>query len=117
MKPRFPLNSWPECAGTIVSATYVVACRRSGRYVLHAAGPRRIWPHSCVRCRPDVPLLWVGLGSNLLVRDGGIRGVVVATAGAFTRIERRSQSRIYCRGRRAVRAHRQAMRQMGTGAR
>jgi UDP-N-acetylmuramate dehydrogenase len=44
----------------------------------------------------DVPVYWVGLGSNLLVRDGGIRGVVVATAGAFTRIERRSQSRIYC---------------------
>ncbi|HEY2419129.1 MAG TPA: UDP-N-acetylmuramate dehydrogenase [Steroidobacteraceae bacterium] len=45
---------------------------------------------------PDVPVYWVGLGSNLLVRDGGIRGVVVATAGAFTRIERRSQSRVYC---------------------
>lgn len=26
------------------------------------------------------PLTWVGLGSNLLVRDGGVRGVVVATA-------------------------------------
>jgi UDP-N-acetylmuramate dehydrogenase len=43
-----------------------------------------------------VPVYWVGLGSNLLVRDGGIRGVVVAAAGAFTRIERRSQSRVYC---------------------
>ena len=28
----------------------------------------------------DVPVFWVGLGSNLLVRDGGIRGVVVAGA-------------------------------------
>ncbi len=45
---------------------------------------------------PDVPVVWVGLGSNLLVREGGIRGVVIATPGAFTRIERRSQSRIYC---------------------
>ena len=44
----------------------------------------------------NVPVYWVGLGSNLLVRDGGIRGAVVATAGAFTRIERRSQSRVYC---------------------
>jgi UDP-N-acetylmuramate dehydrogenase len=43
----------------------------------------------------EVPLYWVGLGSNLLVRDGGIRGVVVSTPGAFTRIERRSQTRIY----------------------
>ncbi len=44
----------------------------------------------------QVPVAWVGLGSNLLVREGGIRGVVIATAGAFTRIERRSQNRIYC---------------------
>ena len=26
------------------------------------------------------PLLWIGLGSNLLVRDGGVRGTVVSTA-------------------------------------
>jgi UDP-N-acetylmuramate dehydrogenase len=45
---------------------------------------------------PDVKLYWVGLGSNLLVREGGMRGVVIATPGAFTRIERRSQTRIYC---------------------
>ncbi len=45
---------------------------------------------------PDVTLYWVGLGSNLLVREGGIRGVVIATPGAFTRIERRSHTRVYC---------------------
>ena len=45
---------------------------------------------------PQIPVYWVGLGSNLLVRDGGIRGVVIATPGAFTRIERRSQTRVYC---------------------
>ena len=45
---------------------------------------------------PEVTLFWVGLGSNLLVREGGIRGVVIATPGAFTRIERRSPTRIYC---------------------
>ena len=44
----------------------------------------------------DVTLFWVGLGSNLLVREGGIRGVVIATPGAFTRIERRAHNRIYC---------------------
>jgi UDP-N-acetylmuramate dehydrogenase len=44
----------------------------------------------------EVPVYWVGLGTNLLVREGGVRGVVIATPGAFTRIERRSQSRIYC---------------------
>jgi UDP-N-acetylmuramate dehydrogenase len=29
----------------------------------------------------DEPLYWLGLGSNLLVRDGGIRGTVIATSG------------------------------------
>jgi UDP-N-acetylmuramate dehydrogenase len=44
----------------------------------------------------SVPVYWVGLGTNLLVREGGIRGVVIATPGAFTRIERRSQSTVHC---------------------
>jgi UDP-N-acetylmuramate dehydrogenase len=45
---------------------------------------------------PEVPVCWVGLGSNLLVREGGIRGVVIGTPGAFTRIDRRAQTRVYC---------------------
>jgi UDP-N-acetylmuramate dehydrogenase len=36
---------------------------------------------------PVTPLLWVGLGSMLLVRDGGIRGVVIATARALGQVE------------------------------
>ena len=43
---------------------------------------------------PDVPLLWIGLGSNLLVRDGGIRGAVIATHGALGALERLSATRI-----------------------
>ena len=31
-----------------------------------------------------LPVLWLGLGSNLLVRDGGIRGVVIATQKTLT---------------------------------
>ncbi len=31
----------------------------------------------------DEPLTWLGLGSNLLIRDGGIRGSVIATHGAL----------------------------------
>jgi UDP-N-acetylmuramate dehydrogenase len=42
----------------------------------------------------DVPLLWIGLGSNLLVRDGGIRGAVVSTHGALGALERLSATRI-----------------------
>ncbi len=29
------------------------------------------------------PIYWLGLGSNLLVRDGGVRGTVIATSGAL----------------------------------
>lgn len=32
---------------------------------------------------PVIPVYWVGLGSNLLVRDGGIRGAVICTAGTL----------------------------------
>jgi UDP-N-acetylmuramate dehydrogenase len=34
----------------------------------------------------DEPLFWLGLGSNLLVRDGGIRGTVIATSGLLNEI-------------------------------
>ena len=34
------------------------------------------------------PVFWLGLGSNLLVRDGGIPGVVIAAAGIFKDLER-----------------------------
>ena len=37
---------------------------------------------------PEVPVTWVGLGSNLLVRDGGIRGVVVSVHGILNALER-----------------------------
>jgi UDP-N-acetylmuramate dehydrogenase len=43
---------------------------------------------------PTVPLLWIGLGSNLLVRDGGVRGVVVSLHGALGTLERLSATRI-----------------------
>ena len=39
------------------------------------------------RLRTDEPLLMVGLGSNLLVRDGGYSGTMVFTHGALNRLE------------------------------
>jgi UDP-N-acetylmuramate dehydrogenase len=42
----------------------------------------------------DVAPLWIGLGSNLLVRDGGIRGAVISTHGALGSLERLSANRI-----------------------
>ncbi|MBD3669365.1 MAG: UDP-N-acetylmuramate dehydrogenase [Gammaproteobacteria bacterium] len=36
----------------------------------------------------DEPLFWLGLGSNLLVRDGGIRGTVILTTNLLAEMER-----------------------------
>ena len=66
---------------------------------------------------PDLPLLWIGLGSNLLVRDGGVRGAVIATHGALGPLERISATRIHAGAGRALRAHRAAMREVGPGPR
>lgn len=38
----------------------------------------------------DEPLIWLGLGSNVLVRDGGVRGTVIATSGALRGLSRLS---------------------------
>jgi UDP-N-acetylmuramate dehydrogenase len=40
------------------------------------------------------PLFWLGLGSNLLVRDGGIRGVVIDTTG-LDRLEQAGTNTLY----------------------
>ena len=42
-----------------------------------------------------LPLLWIGLGSNLLVRDGGVRGAVISMNGTLGSLERISATRIY----------------------
>jgi UDP-N-acetylmuramate dehydrogenase len=69
----------------------------------HAGGPADLFftPRdimdlaSFVRQYPqEAPLLWIGLGSNLLVRDGGIRGAVICTHGALGALERHSATRI-----------------------
>jgi UDP-N-acetylmuramate dehydrogenase len=43
----------------------------------------------------DAPVYWVGLGSNLLVRDGGIAGVVVSTQGTLDRLQRAGPDLVY----------------------
>ena len=44
---------------------------------------------------PQVPVLWIGLGSNLLVRDGGFRGAVIMTHGALGSLARASESGVH----------------------
>jgi UDP-N-acetylmuramate dehydrogenase len=45
--------------------------------------------------RHDEPLLLVGLGSNLLVRDGGFDGTVVFTHGALGALRREADGSVY----------------------
>lgn len=40
-------------------------------------------------------LLWLGLGSNTLVRDAGFRGTVIATQGVMSQLERRENNCVY----------------------
>jgi len=44
---------------------------------------------------PATEILWVGLGSNLLVRDGGFRGQVIAPLNALKRIELQLDGNLY----------------------
>jgi UDP-N-acetylmuramate dehydrogenase len=44
---------------------------------------------------PGTEVLWAGLGSNLLVRDGGFRGVVIATHGALSGMARDGERGIH----------------------
>ncbi len=41
------------------------------------------------------PVFWLGLGSNLLVADGGIRGTVICTSGVLNDIKSIDETRIY----------------------
>ena len=36
----------------------------------------------------EMPIFWLGVGSNLLVRDGGLRGVVISATGILRNLER-----------------------------
>lgn len=42
----------------------------------------------------DEPLIWLGLGSNVLIRDGGVRGTVIAVHGALNRLGRSTETLI-----------------------
>ena len=69
----------------------------------HVGGPAEIFfnPHdredlaAFLRAAPpDVPIHWIGLGSNLLVRDGGLRGIVISTHGTLDALERLSETQV-----------------------
>ncbi|WP_288486635.1 UDP-N-acetylmuramate dehydrogenase [uncultured Novosphingobium sp.] len=47
---------------------------------------------------PSVPVMALGLGSNMIVRDGGVPGVVVRLGKAFARVERVDEVTLRCGG-------------------
>jgi UDP-N-acetylmuramate dehydrogenase len=44
---------------------------------------------------PGEPVLWLGLGSNVLVPDSGFPGTVIQTQGCLTRMERRGETGLF----------------------
>ena len=63
----------------------------------------------------ELAITFVGLGSNLLVRDGGLPGIVIGMQGTLDALERIGETRVLRGGRRDLRAHRPAVPQVGTG--
>src|SRR3990170_236262 len=47
---------------------------------------------------PDVPVMALGLGSNMIVRDGGVPGVVVRLGKPFAKISRLGPTTVECGG-------------------
>ncbi len=47
---------------------------------------------------PDVPVMALGLGSNMIVRDGGVPGVVVRLGKPFAKIDRVDSVTLRCGG-------------------
>lgn len=47
---------------------------------------------------PSVPVMGLGLGSNLIVRDGGVPGVVVRLGKAFAQVEQVRETDLACGG-------------------
>jgi UDP-N-acetylmuramate dehydrogenase len=47
---------------------------------------------------PETPVMALGLGSNLIVRDGGVPGVVVRLGKAFAKVDRVGETSLRCGG-------------------
>src|SRR5262252_5755068 len=70
----------------------------------HVGGPAEVFFNprdredlaAFLRAAPaDVSIHWIGLGSNLLVRDGGLRGIVISTHGTLDALERLSETTVH----------------------
>jgi UDP-N-acetylmuramate dehydrogenase len=70
----------------------------------HVGGPAEVFFNprdrndlaAFLRAAPEgVSIHWIGLGSNLLVRDGGLAGIVISTHGTLDVLERLSETTVY----------------------
>jgi UDP-N-acetylmuramate dehydrogenase len=69
----------------------------------HVGGPAEVFFNprnredlaAFLRSVPEaVPIHWIGLGSNLLVRDGGLAGVVISTHGTLDSLQRLAETAV-----------------------
>lgn len=67
------------------------------------------------RLPADVPVTTIGLGSNLLVRDGGLPGVTIRLGRAFAAIEPRPDARLFAGAAAADRRVAMAAQEAGIG--
>jgi hypothetical protein len=98
-----------ELAGRVSPATVSAATNRwrstppcalaVRRTCMSSRRRNRTWPRREVLHARSLPFFVIGRGSNLLVRDGGFRGVVICLAHAsFSRIELPANDCIAARG-------------------
>lgn len=52
----------------------------------------------CERLDSDIPVMALGLGSNMIVRDGGVPGVVVRLGKSFAKVEHTGELELTCGG-------------------
>ena len=50
--------------------------------------------HTLEQIPKDVSILWLGLGSNTLIRDGGFKGVTILTQGAMSQLSLIGESKV-----------------------
>ena len=101
------MNSIPQPRGAVSEKPFVggfdmVACRRSCEYFFQPADTDDL--ADFLRALPaDIPVFPMGVGSNLIVRDGGLRGVVIRLGRGFNQIS--VQNDLITAGAAALDAH------------
>ena len=86
LKARMPELRGRLLANQSLAELTLVSRRRPGAGVVHAGGRGRSRAISSKHLPADIPVTVIGAGSNLIVRDGGVPGVVVRLGRGFNEI-------------------------------